>query len=181
MNRLLLVVIFVFGISNMNSQEKEKFRMGLDLGYAFASEGGGALFNIEPKYNITDNSNVGIRIGAAARVGGLESDLDLDANVSFLGTYDYYFNKEGSSIAPFLGGGLGVYVLGGSDSKVVDEAFGGNQFGAMVRGGVELGKFRAALEYNILPKSNLLIGQSINNSYVGLSLGFYFGGGRWKN
>jgi len=51
----------------------------------------------------------------------------------------------------------------------------------MVRGGVELGKFRAALEYNILPKSNLLIGQSINNSYVGLSLGFYFGGGRWKN
>jgi len=71
MNRLLLVVIFVFGISSMNSQEKEKFRMGLDLGYAFASEGGGALFNIEPKYNITDNSNVGIRIGAAARVGGL--------------------------------------------------------------------------------------------------------------
>ena len=128
---------------------------------------------MEPKYNLTDNSNIGLRLGTAASV----TDSEVGANLSVLGTYDYYFNKGTSSAAPFIGVGLGAYILGETEGKSGSL---GSQFGGMIRGGVELGKFRLALEYNIIPKSNLEIGESIDNSYFGASIGFYVGGGKWK-
>ena len=174
MKNIVLSVLFVLGLFTVNGQEKDKFRAGLDLGYVFADSGGGMLFDIEPKYNITDNSNIGIRLGFAASVSDL--DTEVDANLSILGTYDYYFSNGQSSTAPFLGGGLGYYVLGEVDNNVNL----GEQFGAIIRGGVEFGKFRLAIEYNILPKTDLEIGESVKNSYFGASIGFYVGGGKWK-
>ena len=178
MKKLLLITFLIVGITTISGQEKEKFRMGLDLGYVFAKEGGGALFSLEPKYNLTDNSNIGIRIGAAAAVS--ESDIEVDANINILATYDYYFNSENSSTSPFLGAGLGLYILGDVGGSVYAVNL-GEQFGAMIRGGLQLGKFRLALEYNILPETNLEFRQSINNSYLGASIGFYVGGGKWKH
>ena len=175
MKKLFTIIFLVLGILSINGQEEDEFRIGLDLGYVFEEGGGGMLFNIEPKYNITDNSNIGIRFGTA----GSSSDFDteLDANLSILGTYDYYFYNGQSSASPFLGGGLGYYILGEVDNTVNL----GEQFGAIIRGGVEFGKFRLALEYNILPKTDLELGESIKNSYLGASIGFYVGGGKWKN
>lgn len=176
MKNIVLSVLLVLGLTTVNGQEKDKFRAGLDLGFVFADGGGGILFNIEPKYNITDNSNIGIRLGIAASSSGFYSSVD--SNASILGTYDYYFSNGQSSAAPFLGGGLGYYVLGELDDSVNVDL--GDQFGAIIRGGVEFGKFRLALEYNILPKTDLEIGESIKNSYFGASFGFYVGGGKWK-
>lgn len=45
-----------------------KKKVGLDLGVAPTNGGGGVLFSLEPKYNIKDNINVGLRIGIAAIV-----------------------------------------------------------------------------------------------------------------
>jgi outer membrane protein W len=178
MKKLLIITFAIIGIISVNAQEEGKFRVGLDLGYVFANDGG-ALFSIEPKYNITDNSNIGLRLGSAASIGSSDSDW----NSSILGTYDYYFNSQNSSTSPFLGIGLGYFALGdiggGGPAGVAINL--GDQFGALVRGGVELGKFRIALEYNIIPKSDLEIGESIKNSYLGASIGFYVGGGKWKN
>ena len=178
MKKLFTITFLILGIMGINGQEEGKFRVGLDLGYVFENDGG-TLFSIEPKYNITSNSNIGIRLGTAASIG----ISDADANISILGTYDYYFNSQNSSTSPFLGVGLGYYALGdigggGPGGLPVNL---GEQFGALVRGGVELGKFRIALEYNILPKSDLEFGESIKNSYLGASIGFYIGGGKWKN
>ena len=50
----------------------------------------------------------------------------------------------------------------------------------MIRGGIELGKLRLAFEYNIIPKTDFESGGSISNSYFGVSIGFYVGGGKWK-
>ena len=174
MKNIVLSVLFVFGLTTVNGQEKDKIRAGLDLGFVVADGGGGILFNIEPKYNITDNSNIGIRLGIAASSSGIYSNVD--SNASILGTYDYYFSNGQSSTAPFLGGGLGYYVLG----EVDDSVNLGEQFGAIIRGGVEFGKFRLALEYNILPKTDLEFGESVKNSYFGASIGFYVGGGKWN-
>ena len=174
MKNIVLSVLFVLGLTIVNGQEKDKFRAGLDLGFVFADGGGGILFDIEPKYNITDNSNIGIRFGFAASSSNL--DTNVDANLSILGTYDYYFSNGQSATAPFLGGGLGYYILGEVDNSLDL----GEQFGAIIRGGVEIGKFRLALEYNILPKTDLEIGESVDNSYFGASIGFYVGGGKWK-
>ena len=173
MKYLLVITIMVLGNISLSAQEKGKVRVGLDLGYVFAKDGGGILFNLEPKYNLTDNSNIGLRLGTAASV----SASDVDANLSVLGTYDHYFNEGTSSVSPFLGGGLGVHIFGELEGKSgsIDA-----QFGGMIRGGAEFGKFRLALEYNIIPKSDIGMGQSIDNSYFGASIGFYVGGGKWK-
>jgi len=184
MKYILLIAIMVLGITSLSAQEKGKVRVGLDLGYAFATDGGGALVSLEPKYNLTDNSNVGLRIGLAAYVRNIESDINLDASVNsnVLATYDYYFNKGNSSTSPFLGAGLGIYSLASlkSDSFIYDEIDTGTEFGGMIRGGVELGKLRLALEYNIVPKTDFPLGKSVKNSYLGASIGFYLGGGKWK-
>ena len=186
MKKLLLVIaIIAIGVS-VNAQEKEKFRVGLDFGYAFAKGGGGGLFSLEPKYNITDHSNVGLRIGLAAYARNIVSDIDLDVSVNsnILATYDYYFGNGNSSTSPFLGAGLGIYSLASikSDTFIYDvnEVGSGTEFGGMIRGGVELGKLRLALEYNIVPKTDFPMGSSIKNSYLGVSIGFYLGGGKWK-
>ena len=185
MKKLLSITFVILGILSINAQEKGKFRVGLDLGYVFAKDNGGVLFSLEPKFNLTDNSNIGIRIGVAASAASfdshLDSDFDIDANINVLATYDYYFNNENSSTSPFLGGGVGWYAIGEINDSSDSPLNVGDQFGAMIRGGFELGKLRLALEYNILPKSKLEIGESIDNSYFGASIGFYVGGGKWKN
>lgn len=175
MKKLLVITFFIFGIMSINAQEKGKFRVGLDLGGVFSQGEGGLLVSIEPKYSLTDNSNLGLRLGAATEISGIIAD----GSSSVLGTYDYYFNNENSSFSPFLGAGLGLYFyervsLFGSNSSET-------KFGSLIRGGAELGKFRIALEYNILPKTNYESGESVKNSYFGASLGFYVGGGKWKN
>jgi hypothetical protein len=56
----------------------------------------------------------------------------------------------------------------------------------VIRAGFEAGKFRLSLDYNIVPKSDLVnlqgdvIGETAN-SYLGIALGFYVGGGKWRN
>lgn len=55
----------------------------------------------------------------------------------------------------------------------------------MVRAGFEVGKFRMGAEYNVVPASdyNIVAGNklgSVRNSYLGISIGFFIGGGYWK-
>ena len=93
-----------------------------------------------------------------------------------------------------MGVGYGYYALSSLDVEngdfdTPDEI--GNldadfKWAPMVRAGVELGKFRMGAEYNFVPKSNLqntsgqIIGEAVNQ-YFGFTLGFYVGGGKWRN
>ena len=194
---LLVILITVVGVYSSQAQEKGKFRVGLDLGYAAASGGGGILFDIEPKYNIADNMNVGLRIAGAATVREVNNQQAKVATMSsYLGTYDYYFNNGSSTFAPFVGAGMGYYGLASLELDTDNNGSGSfdvsGKFGGMIRGGVEVGKFRLGLEYNIIPKTksegfSLSKGGSsievdsfeVKNSYFGISLGFYLGGGKW--
>jgi hypothetical protein len=55
----------------------------------------------------------------------------------------------------------------------------------VLRGGFEAGHFRMALDYYLIPKSevydlsNNLLGFT-KNSYLNLSIGFYLWGGKWS-
>ena len=199
MKKIILLVLLTLVFTNGYAQEQGKFRVGLDFGYVPAGGGGGGLFSIEPKYNITDNMNVGLRLGGAAVVRDLASDLDNEeysAKVagigSLVGTYDYYFHKSGSgsSFAPFIGAGLGYYSLANVevddsslDSEELNPSVSG-VFGGLIRGGFEWGGFRMGLEYNFLPSSDLETPSGVKvgtaeNSYVGISIGFFVGGGKW--
>jgi outer membrane protein W len=198
MKKIVLMVFIVIVAANGYSQKKGAFRVGLDVGYVPASGGGGGLLSIEPKYNIKDNMNVGLRLGGAAVVRDLESNIgnSYSAKVagigSYVGTFDYYFHKSGSgsSFAPYVGAGLGYYSL--ANVEVDDSEVDSNElnpsvsgvFGGLIRGGFEWTGFRMGLEYNFLPSSNLedFNGNKIGtakNAYFGISIGFFVGGGKW--
>lgn len=194
MKKIILFAFVALTFANGYSQEKGKFRVGLDIGFVPTGGGGGVLFSVEPKYNLTDNMNVGLRIGLAGIAKDIEennqsSTAKVSASTSFVGTYDYYFHKQGSSFAPYIGAGIGYYSLANvelEDSATSDEINPSvtDVFGGLVRAGFEWGKFRMGVEYNILPESDL---ENINgvkigtasNKYVGIHLGFYLGGGKW--
>ncbi len=209
-NIFLLLLITLFNISYSYAQEKGKFRFDIDIGYASLNkgdDGGGFVYYFEPKYTITKNTNIGIRCGGAFLAKATENIIngsngrlalvDIGINSSVLGTFDYYFNKGKSSFAPFIGAGAGIAFV--SNTKIdfeifdldeeddnTDEEFEGEfVFGGMLRAGFEWSKFRLSLDYNITPDTVLknLEGQQVGtskNSYLGITLGFYLGGGKWK-
>lgn len=200
MKKITLTLFFLGLINLLSAQEKGKFRTGLDVGFAVGTgESAGFIIGVEPKYNIKDNLNVGLRI----EVGGIvkdvhylsgnddEYDSKIQANYNFMAVSDYYFhNSGGGSFAPFVGAGVGLNsvanVFYSSYENDIDAENIKIQtvFGGMIRGGFEWGKFRVTAQYNIIPKTNLqdtsgfIIGKAKNN-YFGLSLGFYLGGGKW--
>jgi outer membrane protein W len=198
---MLLVVGFFASANLLYAQVEGKFRVGMDLGAALpGSGGGGVLFYLEPKYNIQDNLNIGLRFGAAAMVRDLEYYQTTDeisgkvgANASVALTTDYYFNTPGKNFAPFVGAGLGFMSFAQLelDSGFDEEEYAGvfdarNAFAPFLRAGFESGKFRLSLDYNIVPKSDIInsqgevIGDS-GNSYLGVTIGFFVGGGKWRN
>ncbi len=194
MKKIFFIGITIIGIVQFTqAQEQNKFRVGFDFGYAIPDGGGGIIAALEGKYNVADNMNVGLRIESAAMAKNVaavndvaEIEASLSASTSYFGTFDYYFNSGSSSFAPFVGSGIGYSALANltfSDQITDDEFEVDGKFGGLIRTGFELGKFRMAASYNLIGKSE--IGEGIDavevkNSYFGISLGFYVGGGKWK-
>lgn len=190
-----LAVAMMFSANTANAQEEGKFRVGMNFGVAIPSGGAGFMFDVEPKYNLNDNMNVGLRFGAAIIVKAVEVDgggefesAKASVNSSYLGTFDYYF-PLGGSFTPFVGGGIGLFNIASvgfadGDEGSVSGVDASTKFGGMLRGGFEVGKFRMALEYDLIPKTTLQdvegkeIG-TISNGYLGITVGFFVGGGRW--
>jgi len=200
----IIFIVLLSAINFIQGQEKGKLRVGLDAGLVIGSEeGGGGAFGLEAKYNLEDNLNVGFRFQGAGMFKDLYYiDAERDnynttemVSYSFLATSDYYYaiKKEGrGSFAPFVGGGLGIYkvtnVYYTADQLDADDSYNTKArsvFGGMLRTGFEWRKFRLTAEYNFVPKTDLqdyygnVIGEE-KNSYFGLTIGFYVGGGKWR-
>ncbi len=182
---MMVIAAFSFG------QEQGLFRGNAGGGVAIPSGGAGVMFNMEGNYNILDNMNVGIRYGTAFMVKNITSDefeedieADMGGNSSILATTDYFFTTS-SSFTPFVGGGLGYYMLSNisvSDFDSDEDVSVDGKFGFMLRGGFEVGKFRLSMEYDIVPKTEVdddFADYEIKNSYFGITAGMFFGGGRW--
>ena len=196
MKKIILLTLITLAVANGYSQKKGSIRVGLDLGYVPTGGGGGGMLSIEPKYNIKDNMNVGLRLGGAGIAKDIQNDsnatsAEVSANGSLVGTYDYYFHKSGSgsSLAPYIGGGIGYYSLANvkvddtSNSSEISPAVSG-VMGGLIRGGLEWAGFRMGLEYNFIPDSDLedLNGDKVGtakNAYLGIHIGFFIGGGKW--
>lgn len=196
MRKIILLVLISLAFVNGYSQKKGGFRVGLDLGYVPTGGGGGGMFSIEPKYNIKDNMNVGLRLGGAGIAKDIQNNstttsAEVSANGSLVGTYDYYFHKSGlgSSFAPYIGGGVGYYSLANvkvddtSNTSDISPSVTG-LMGGLIRGGFEWSGFRMGLEYNFIPDSDLekMDGTyygTAKNSYLGIHIGFFVGGGKW--
>ena len=203
MKKLILSFLVIALAFNINAQQQGKIRVGLDAGLALPNRGAGLNGDLDIRYNVADNMNIGIKFNG----GILLKDMYVDetANTasikssvigSTLLTSDYYFNDGTSSFAPFLGGGLGVFkiinlglsAIGNTPPSPTNTAniLPETKYGGLLRGGFEAGHFRMALEYYLIPRSALydLNSNSYNgtagNNFVNLTIGFYLGGGHWR-
>lgn len=178
------------------AQEFKPFKVNLSVGYAKpfnAGVSGGFLVAVEPKYGLSDNFDIGVRLEVASVARGIKyngntTTGDLGTYSSALLTGNVLFGKGG--IRPFLGLGVGPYSVGAAGTVVIVDNGQPNQnltfvsdtkFGGMIRGGIKAGHFVAAAEFNFIPSTNVTISnQSINsnNAYLGIKIGADIGGGR---
>ena len=187
---LIYVVLAVMATTGAFAQEEGRMRGSINAGSAIPGIGFGGTFDTQFGYNLRDNMNVGVKWAVAGMFRANPNDEDggtltFSANVNYLATFTYFFNN-GGRFAPFVGCGLGIFRIGGfgfgDESAYV---VGGRKFGGLLTAGVEMGRFRLAVEYNLIPSSELrYAGQtpavtSIPNSYLGITVGFVIGGGRW--
>ena len=194
-NFIISAMLVALGFSS-HAQEAQKLRFGIDAGGAIVTGGGGAIFALEPKYNIKDDLNVGLRFETAGMVkefkmngNNTTSKGKFAANFSIAGTVDKYFSNSGT-VAPYIGAGVGVFFLANADfdnnsTTQTSSIAAGTKLGGLIRAGVEISRFRMALEYNLIPSSewDATIGSpsatSVHNSYWGIKIGFFIGGGSW--
>lgn len=140
----------------------------MDLGVVPTNGGGGALFSLEPKYNIKDNMNVSLRIGIAAIVrdvndSGATISAKVAANGSYVATYDYYFNGAGKSFVPYIGAGAGYYSIANVELNDTNNSNDVNvdatgKVGGLVRGGF------------LMLKKELLCSHELGQLYKELSI-----------
>jgi len=192
----VLIVLFTLAAFSATAQEYKPFKVNLSLGFAkplSSGVSGGVLFAIEPKYGISDNIDLGLRLESAlvARAvvsSGNTVSGEIGAFGSYLLTGNYLFGTGG--VRPFLGLGAGLYsIASGGVVTVVDgqspedvTLVGATKFGGMIRGGIKAGHFVLGVEYNAVPTtSNRLTNTTIEskNAYLGVKVGFDIGGGRY--
>lgn len=191
----LFSFLFVLVALSATAQEYKPFKVNLSVGYAQpigAGVSGGFLIAAEPKYGITDNFDVGLRLEAAIVARGVEvngntTTSDVGAFGSYLLTGNYLFGKGG--FRPFLGLGVGLFSIGSAGTVVIEDGQGAEdvtfvsdtKFGGMLRAGFKTGHFVLGVEYNAVPTSDNTFQNTVitsENAYLGIKLGFDIGGGR---
>jgi len=202
MKNTLFVTVLLLGIFVAHAQDNDRvfnpWKVDLSLGGAIPQgQGakGGVLFALEPKYAVVDQFWVGLRLETAVMArsfvysDGSSSSTSVSASGSYLATGDFYFTT--TNFRPFIGGGFGLFRLA---SASVDENSGSSsdiasatKFGGMVRAGFEVGHFRMGAEYNLIGNTTQQTydyatgnnqSTTFKNSYLGIKLGFVFGGRR---
>ncbi len=194
----LFLITFVSLIAAAQSKENyDLFKVEISLGYAMPSGSGakgGALFVVEPKYAITSNLLLGLRLETAIMARGVESsngfnnnNLEIKGSGSYLVTGDYFLS-DNRSFKPFVGTGFGIYRLAAATTATAgaDVSDASTKLGSMFRTGFETGLFRLGIEYNWIPDTEFTSTNGAStkftykNSYIGIKLGVCFGGKKKK-
>jgi outer membrane protein X len=156
---------------------------------------------IEPKFNLTDQLSVGLRLEGAAlipesvSVGSGSISMGVRALSAYLVKGEYYLTT--SDVRPFVGLAAGFYDIasGGQtvgSAGIVQQAEAFRGFGFAPQLGVNFGGFRLAGTYHIITggdrvvvtqavgATGLEVRHSMPTSYFALELGGTFGGHRIK-
>lgn len=199
LKKIGLLIVLLCCLLHLNAQEQHNVKLGVEVGFLPLSEDShnlGLFLKVEPKVKVLENTFIGLRFGLTLNSHSFENsnsfqfyiDESFDnAVLSFVPTIDYYFPIN--NFRPYIGAGVGYYLLPnpievyevGSSNILAGSVK--ERIGFLVRGGLELHKFRFGLEYTFIPKADIEIPDSkiigtVGNSYLGLSFGFIFGVGK---
>ncbi len=190
---LCLVLIAAVG---SQAQEFKKFRVGLGGGYAKPGgegSGGGVLATLEPGYRINDQLLVNLRLETAAVIRGTADATSASLDVAGIKSYtvngQYFLSTN--SFRPFVGAGVGLFSLAAAKLEASSSGSAGtaaaaeSKVGFYPRVGFDYKHFTINLDYNIIgaTKATIASGSTttnteFKNSYFGIRIGGYFGGGR---
>ena len=182
-----VVVLILLAAVAVNAQEYKKFRVGVGAGYAIASgegSGGGVLFTVEPGYRVNDQILANLRWESAAVIRGTADATTFDLEVAAISSYTLngqYYLMNGS-FRPFVGAGFGLFKLAavevsGSSGGGSTAAAAETKFGFYPRLGFDVSHFTITLDYNLVPPTESGTTE-FKNSYIGIRIGGFFGGGR---
>jgi len=200
--RAVLVVwaALVAGAGSASAQalhyEPIRVDVGLVGGYAGGVGGGGFGGVVEPKFLVRDDLAVGLRVEGmvifGASVDGPEESLSISSGslASTLLKAEYLVGDLG--IRPMVGLGLGIFSIGGQDIGTstagtrVDQNL-GRHLGMAPQVGLELGRVRLAVAYNVILGADIEVEQTVGGSttvrdftqnYYSFELSLHFGGSR---
>jgi len=207
MLKKITMLLFAVALTSTAFAQKDydykKFRVDLGGGAAIFNGGGGPLFYVEPKFAVHPNFSVGIRLFEAfvakkLEGGGSSVKSEISNSASALLTGDYYFSS--TNARPYVGAGIGIYnnaalattsnFQNGNNNTNTTQKYdvipSSNNFGAMIRAGVDIVHLRIGIEYNFVPSTSAQYGVNTitdiraQNSFLGITFGGYFGGGKLK-
>ena len=187
---------------SLSAQEKGRFKGSLEFGPLLGPNLGFQI-SFEPKYNISDRSNIGLRIELPGLFGrdvnlndntlGYDDETDNIQGIFLPLTYEYYLGKRGKSFQPYVGVGLGYFRMNGTvevfapgDIENAISSSSKGTIGALTKLGFEWGKFRYGFAFTYVPDTDLVtdldetIGQ-VRDYYVHFNIGLTLFGGKWKN
>jgi len=197
---VVLVAALLAGGGSASAQathyEPIRVDVGLVGGYAGGVGGGGFGGVVEPKFLIRDHIALGLRVEGmvifGASVDGPDESLSISSGslASTLLKAEYLVGDF--AIRPMVGLGLGLYSIGGQDIDTgstgvrVDQNL-GRHLGMAPQLGLELGRARFAVVYNMILGADIEVEQTVGGSttvrdftqnYYSFELSFHFGGSR---
>jgi len=170
---------------SLNAQTAfQPFRVDMGSGWNKAfwcNTGDGIALQIEPKYAVIPELNVGLKLEGDLNERNNTYTIDqikqkakiIQEIVSGLATTDYYFKPHENS-RPFVGAGLGIYYVDGYCDALPIATGKTTNFGTMLRVGIDSNHLRLMLSYNYLGKDK----DGYDLSFFSLTLVGYIGGGK---
>ena len=166
---ILLLLCLILN-SVINAKDYRKVKIGLGVGYtasgpayAYGRSRNGLLITLEPAFNVDEKLSIGMRLELAAFGSG---NIDnIDGGISYTLNGQYYLSDD-HGFRPFMGVGFGIYNFDTHEDKI----------GVYPRLGFDAGHFNMAVEYNFIEAYNK--GNGSNDSYFGIRIGVFFGGGK---
>lgn len=196
MMKSFLIILLLLTATDMTAQWKERFRMASDIGAVHSTESDnlGMFLHLEPQLYASEHFLVGLRMGATINAQSFSAMEDADWQIDEESDHGFFsilatlsIERQKGEFRPYAGLGLGPYLMGSyvdiDRVRVADvelENVEGTidvQLGLLARAGLEYGKTRFGIEYNLIPESDIdvLNGQKVGiarHSYFGIALGF---------
>lgn len=173
----LCILFFLSVVVNMviSAQEYKKFKFGIFYGLTLSGTNGygtapGFLGAFEADFLLNDRLAIGIRDEFAVTEMGYYFYFSGVGSFTFLG--QYYLSTR--RFRPFVGAGFGFY----SSEDYYDESGNISPFGFYPRLGFDVGHFSMSMDYNVILLPKALQHQDITDSYLGIRLGVFIGGGK---
>jgi hypothetical protein len=194
--KISFLLVLLLSAVVLKAQEFKKFRVGIGAGYAMPSgegAGGGVMWALEPGYRVSDQILANLRIEGAAIIRGTADATSASFEVAGVRSYtlngQYFFNTN--DFRPFVGVGFGIFSLAAAKVEATSGGTSGSsassesKFGFYPRIGFDYRHFTVNLDYNLVPNTKATVATGsgtvnteFKNSYIGIRLGGYFGGGR---